>query len=149
MLTLDDYLTSSGKYPERAKHPECTDELKEKGLHLITKVNACLYEMGIRSSKVSSGFRPSEVNKKIKNAAKKSNHMDGDALDLEGQIIGKMLQADYLKHEKAGTTEKALLVKHGLYLEHPAYTPSWTHLQDEAPRSGNRVFIPRPGPRPS
>ena len=82
IITLEDYLTSSGKYPERAKHPECTDELKDKALNLITRVNAFLIDVGIQDAKVSSGFRPSSVNKGIKNASRKSNHMDGDALDL-------------------------------------------------------------------
>ena len=143
MLTLDDYLTSSGKYPERAKHPDCTDEIKSKGLDLTTKINACLYDLGIKNAKYSSGYRPESVNKKTKNAAGKSNHIDADAGDIEGQIIGKMLHADYIKNK-----EKSLLVKHGLYLEHPDYTPTWTHMQDEAPKSGKRVFIPRPGPKP-
>jgi hypothetical protein len=140
MLTLNDYLTSSGKYPERANHVECTPEIKDKALDLMTKVNSCLLELGIHNAKASSGFRPSDVNKKTKNAAGKSNHMDADAIDLEGPQLGKMLQADYEKKK-----ENSLLVKHGLYLEHPNYTKSWTHLQDEAPKSGKRVFIPYPG----
>jgi hypothetical protein len=139
-LTIDDYLTSSGKYPERASHPDCTDEIKLKGADLNSKINACLNDLGIKNAKYSSGWRPEDVNKKVRNAAGKSNHVYADAGDLEGQQIGKMLQADYEKKK-----ENSLLVKHGLYLEHPNYTKSWTHLQDEAPKSGKRVFIPYPG----
>lgn len=148
MLTLEDYLTSSGRYPERANHPDCGQEIKDKGLDLTSKINACLYDMGIKSAEYSSGWRPADVNKKVPNAAGKSNHILADAGDLKGQIIGLMLKADYEKQEKNGTPEKALLVKHGLYLEHPAYTKTWSHLQDVAPKSGKRVFIPRPGPIP-
>lgn len=145
MLTLDGYLTSSGQYPDRAKHPECTEEIKQKAIELINKVNACLMDLGIKNAKASSGYRPSDVNGRVKNAAKKSNHVDADATDLQGQAIGLMLQADYEKQVKNQTPEKSLLVKHDLYLEDPRYTKTWTHLQDEAPKSGKRVFIPYPG----
>lgn len=148
MLTLEDCLTSSGKYPERAKHKECTDQVKDNALELQTRVNACLYDLGIKNAKVGSGFRPSDVNKGTPGASANSHHMRGDAEDLEGQIIGKMLQADYEKQKKNGTPEKSLLVKHDLYLEHPDYTLSWSHLQKVPPKSGNRVFIPYAGKKP-
>lgn len=34
------------------------------------------------------------------------------------------------------------LEKHGLYREHPSKTPGWCHLQDVAPASGHRTFMP-------
>jgi len=35
-----------------------------------------------------------------------------------------------------------MLVKLGLYLEHPDSTPGWTHIQLNAPKSGKRIFYP-------
>jgi hypothetical protein len=34
------------------------------------------------------------------------------------------------------------LVRLGLWLEHPAATRTWSHLQIVPPRSNNRVFYP-------
>lgn len=35
-----------------------------------------------------------------------------------------------------------VLVKLGLWMEHPSATPSWLHVQTVPPGSGNRVFYP-------
>lgn len=35
-----------------------------------------------------------------------------------------------------------ILIAHGLYREAPPFTDGWCHLQQVAPRSGNRSFIP-------
>jgi hypothetical protein len=87
-----------------------------------------------KNLKVSSGFRPSAVNANIKNAAKKSAHMIGMALDLEdidGSIDELLLKNDIL------------LKKYGLWLEHPDATKSWCHLdmRDRGKRVAN-VFRP-------
>jgi uncharacterized protein YcbK (DUF882 family) len=99
---------------------------------LVTKVNALLYELNIEA-KVSSGFRPSGINGKIKNAAKFSNHLNGFALDLEDP-------EDELDH--VFELNLHLLEKHGLYLESPQFTKGWAHLQSVPPKSGKRVFNP-------
>ena len=85
MLVLDDWITSSGKYPDRAKSEELTDAIKDNAQLLLDSVNDLLVALGIDLSKVrvSSGFRPSSVNSKIPNTAKKSLHMTGLAIDLE------------------------------------------------------------------
>jgi len=133
MLTLDDYLTSSGKYPWRAKHQEVTEELKKNARDLLDRVNALLKELHVKNPRVSSGFRPSEVNKKTPGASKKSGHMFGTSIDL-ADADGK-IGADFFLNLK-------LLEKHGLYLESPKYTQGWVHVQTHAPKSGNRMFIP-------
>ena len=35
-----------------------------------------------------------------------------------------------------------LLERYGIYIEHPASTPKWSHWSIRRPQSGNRVFIP-------
>ena len=133
-ITLKDYLTASGKYPSRETHPEVTPEIKAAAEKLLIKVNALLDDLGIEKRKVSSGFRPSAVNAATPNAAKKSLHMTGHAVDLEdptGEIDAKIEARDDLKK------------KYGLWQESPAATKNWAHLDDKdrGPRPKN-TFIP-------
>lgn len=133
MLTVNDWLTSSGKYPWRATHKEVTPELIEKAMDYVTRLNAALHELHIKNAKFSSGFRPSEVNKKTVGAAKKSKHMTGEAGDLEDKE-GK-IDYEFLMNPE-------ILMKHGLYQEDPKFTEGWAHTQSVPPKSGKRVFIP-------
>lgn len=133
MINSQDILTSQGKYPEREKHIECTVTVRDNSERLAKKVSALLEDFFKRW--VSSGFRTQSSNAKTKGAALLSRHMKGSAIDLLN--LGAYLKKDYLENK-----EKSLLVKHDLYLEDPDYTPTWTHLQDDPPRSGKRVFIP-------
>lgn len=138
LLTLNDLLTSSGKYPKRATHIECTDEVKANALALLEKVNAFLDELGVTDATVSSGFRPSEVNNATPNAAKKSLHKVGKAVDLLDDAAGTLATLVYNNQE--------LLKKHGLAIENPGWTVGWLHIQDELPKSKNTVFIPSSAP---
>lgn len=135
MISLKDYLTASGKYPERENHKEATQEVKDSALKLIPKVEALLAELGIKEVKVSSGFRPSEVNAGIAGAAKKSLHMTGNAIDLEDPE-GKL--------DKLIMEHPELLKKHGLWLEHPDSTKGWCHLDQSISRSDRPIRIFRP-----
>lgn len=135
MLSLNDWITSSGKYPERAKSEELTDEVKSNATKLIDVVNSFLSELQPEGPiSVSSGFRPSSVNSGIKHAAKRSLHISGFAVDIA---------------DPDGTLDEAikkcpeLLDKYGLWLEDPGHTPGWSHL-DMGTRSDRpiRIFIP-------
>lgn len=139
MITLQDLLTSSGTYPDRAKSKELTPELLDNGNKLLTKVNGLLTEMGIKNVKLSSGFRPSDVNAKTPGSAKKSAHMRCDALDIiddKGQTLGKLI---------AGRPD--LLKKYELMIEDLGSTKgkntNWVHL-DQVDRTDrpSRSFKP-------
>lgn len=136
MITLKDWITASGKYPEREKSAELTDDVKANAQRLLSAVNAFLSDLGWKGSvSVSSGFRPASVNANIKGAAKKSAHMTGLALDIldpKGQL-GKRIR------EEKGE----LLRKHGLFMEALESTPTWVHL-DLVPRTDrpSREFRP-------
>lgn len=132
ILTLNDYLTSSNRYPERLKSPELNDTIKANATELLKRVNALLAELGITEASISSGFRPSSVNSAIPNAAKKSAHMTGEALDIVDDKSQSLCKA----------CTKELLIKHGLYREDSDYTKGWCHLQTRVTGSGNRVFKP-------
>ncbi len=135
MLTLKDWVTSSGKYPERANSEELTDDVKKQAEAFLAVLNAFLQELTPDVAyKVSSGFRPSSVNSKIPNAAKRSLHMTGLAIDLEDPEN----ELDQLI-----TSKPELLDKYGLWLEHPDSTPKWTHL-DKGTRSQRKIRIFHP-----
>lgn len=136
ILTFDAVATSSGRYPERSKSPEFTDEIKSNIRKLLPPVNALLNELGINKVDVSSGFRTSASNQATANAAKRSNHMLGLAVDIvddKNQSLGKKITLE-------------LLEKHDLYLEDLSATigknTNWCHLQVAKTKSGRRVFKP-------
>lgn len=133
-LTLEDWITSSDQYPERSRSPELTQEVKASASVLLTKVNRLLDQVGIKNTKVSSGFRPSTINSKIPNAAKRSAHMTGLALDLNDPdgLLKKLI-----------VHESGLLRSLGLFVENPASTPYWIHIDyvSRADRE-SRIFQP-------
>lgn len=133
-LTVLDVLTSSGKYPERATHPEATQDVKNNIEDLLSKLNPFLSELGLTKPAISSGFRPSTINEGLPNSAKKSLHMIGcacDLVDIDGKIDALVTSRDDLKK------------KYGLWQEDPASTKSWCHLDnhDRGARAKN-TFLP-------
>lgn len=135
MITLNDWITSSNKYPERAKSEDLTDEVKNNAGSFLAILNDFLQELtpDVKYS-VSSGFRPSSINSKIPNAAKRSLHMTGfaiDLVDLDGEL-DKLIQS-----------KPELLDKYGLWLEHPDATPKWCHI-DKGTRSQRKIRIFQP-----
>lgn len=109
---------------------ELTPAIKANAVEVIRRVNALLTRAGLKLKDASSGWRPSAVNADA-GGAKKSNHMQGLAIDVED--ADQALQKWCLKNT-------AVLEELGLWMEHPRDTPSWCHLQSVAPRSGRRVF---------
>lgn len=134
LLSLDDLITSSGKYPDRAKSNELTEEVKQNLLLLLERVNAILSDLEIDKVEVSSGFRPSSVNASIAGAAKKSLHMRGLAVDLADQsgTLKGIIQCS-----------PHLLKTYELWLESPDATPTWCHL-DLGTRSERPIRIFKP-----
>lgn len=134
MINLEDYISASGKYPERLNSEELTKAIKDNAVVLLNKVNQLLQELSITNVKVSSGFRPAAVNAKVKGAAKKSLHMSGRAVDIydpEHTLIRKIL------------ANPDILKKYDLWMEDPSCTPTWCHL-DNSTRTERplRVFKP-------
>ena len=136
LITLEQYLTASGTYPERATHKELTDKYKENAKVLLKIVNQALKDLGIKSVRVSSGFRPSSVNKATKGAAKVSSHLSCEAIDLvddKNQSLCKLFT-------------KEVLEKYNLFREDSDATigkvSNWIHLQTRKTASGKRIFKP-------
>lgn len=125
-LTLKDYLMSrDSKYP-------LPQQVVVSAAKLLDKVNGLIKEFG-EERKVSSGWRPAELNATVPGAAKTSKHITGDAIDLEDRD-GKLKEWCVFNQDK--------LELLGLYMEDPASTPTWVHLQQLPPRSGKRIFKP-------
>ena len=128
-VTLDDWITSSGKYMARASSPELTDEVKANAELLLGRINRLLKDIEeVRS--VNSGFRTSASNKKA-GGAKKSRHMTGEAIDLDDDdgSLDALIDAN-----------PELLEKFDLYRESPTATPGWCHLQTA--KASKRTFLP-------
>lgn len=123
MITLKDYLMGRDKeYP--------LDMLQaQNAADLLSRVNWLFGSLEIHA-KVSSGYRPSAINKKI-GGAKMSTHTVCAGIDLhdpDGMLAAKML--DHLD----------LLEECGLWLENPRFTEKWVHL--DIKQRKNRIFNP-------
>lgn len=98
---------------------------------LLSRVN---WLLGILNKKtfVTSGYRPSAINKTI-GGAKMSTHTMCAGIDLHDpdNSIGKFLKNNIRFLEEVN-----------LYLENPDFTKGWAHLQTRKTKSGNRVFNP-------
>lgn len=101
----------------------------EKLLRAVNKFRA-VYG---KPMKVTSGYRPAAINATVPGAAKKSNHMACLAVDF-ADSDGKL--AEYCLNNLK------LLEEFGIWLEDPAFTKGWVHMQVVPPRSGNRIFKP-------
>jgi hypothetical protein len=140
-VTLSDYLMGRDTlYPQ-----DFTLEVKansEKTVKLVNSLLAVMEAEGmtfeahpVSQSLVSSGWRPPQINRQVKNAAPKSKHMTGEAVDLydpEGDIDNFLMSGQ----------GQRVLASLGLYIENPACTKSWSHIQIVPPRSQQRVFYP-------
>lgn len=130
MITLTDYWMGRDKEFPLAMTPQ----IETNAIRTVSLVNALLARFG-EGRKVNSGWRPPAVNAKIPNAALNSKHMTGQAIDLadpDGDLDEWLLT-------EAG---QAALTEIGLWMEHPAATKGWCHLQTIPPKSGRRVFYP-------
>lgn len=83
---------------------------------------------------VTSGWRPPDINAATPGAAVRSLHMTCEAVDLydpAGDLDDWLLaSADTVLRDLA------------LWLEHPAATKGWAHVQLRPPHSRRRVFYP-------
>jgi len=123
MITPEEYLMGRDKeFP--------LDMLQAQNMaNLLARVNWLLGKLNIQA-KVSSGYRPSAINRKI-GGAKMSTHTVCAGIDLHDKDRSL---ADLLRDNLD------LLEECGLWLEHPDHTLSWVHLDTKQRK--NRIFIP-------
>lgn len=128
MITLDDYFMGRDVTYADA----LTDALRANAEVTVARANDLLSSFGEDRS-VNSGWRPPVVNATTHGAAQNSRHMTCQAVDLsdpEGDLDDFCM------------THLDLLEAIGLWMEHPAATKGWCHVQTVPPRSGKRVFYP-------
>ncbi len=125
-LSVQDILSSDGKYPDRAKVAS-TGVIASAG-DLATRLAALLAEYGTRPP-INSGYRTPEANKAA-GGAPKSAHLEGRAVDFADP--SKKLSKWCLAHLDR-------LEYHGIWMEAPDSVPR-THLQSRPVK--NRVFKP-------
>lgn len=134
MLTAAEYFRLKDQYPG-----DYTEEIERNGHITLDRVNSLLAifrdAVGeeLADYRISSGWRPPLYNASIANAAKRSHHMTGKAIDirdLEGVLDDWCMD------------NLPILEELGLWMEAPAFTKGWCHLQIVPPRSGKRVFNP-------
>ena len=135
MITLEDYFMGRDKKYSKDLSGEIVNNAKET----VKRANLLLIEFekvfsNAKTRKVSSGWRPPAVNAGTKNAARRSHHMTGKAIDISDN--------GNLAKWCASPAGLIALEKIGLWLEHPGSTLTWCHVQTVPPRSGNRVFYP-------
>ena len=141
MITVTDYWMGRDKtYPialstDTRRNAETMVELANK-LLTLAKIAGVTLETNPRTGTiVSSGWRPPEVNASTPNAAARSKHMTGQALDLydpDGDLDDWLMTDD----------GQRALSDLGLWHEHPSATKGWAHVQSVPPRSGRRTFYP-------
>jgi len=128
MITLQDYFNRRDKqYKADLSTQVCISAAK-----LLDKVNPLLDMFGEKRG-CNSGWRPKTLQMEINPRAPNSKHITGDAIDIEDRD-GKLKEWCVFNQDKL----EAL----GLYMEDPASTPTWVHLQQLPPKSGNRIFKP-------
>lgn len=110
------------------------EEIRKNAERLIYKVNGLLTDLRVERVRVSSGWRPATVNRRI-GGAKRSLHLNGKAIDLADS--NKELARRILDN-------RGLLKKWGLWLENTEHTDTWVHLDIgiRAPRPGGNIFKP-------
>ena len=118
---------------DKAHAADMTPEIRSNAADLVVRCNQLAATIPFPLPRVSSGWRPPSINAGVKGAAKRSNHMTGNAVDF-ADPDGKL---DAWCLANLPTLERI-----GLWLEHPDATPAWCHLQRVPPRSGRRVFRP-------
>jgi hypothetical protein len=128
MITPAQYFM--GRDGEHAR--ELTEQLARNAELTIARANALLAHACIECA-VSSGWRPAAINAAVANASPRSRHLTCEAIDLVDPHDA--LDAWCMQHLE-------VLEAIGLWLEHPAATPGWCHVQTVPPRSGRRVFEP-------
>lgn len=106
-----------------------TKEMCYNLFDLLPRVNLVRFEYG-KPLYVSSGYRPPSINASV-GGAKRSSHMLCMAVDFKDPD-GKFAEWCLANMD--------VIKKAGLYLESPAHTKGWVHLQSRP--TNNNPFIP-------
>lgn len=124
-ISLEAYLMG------RDKEFPLTEQMKADAAVTVERVNQLLAQFG-EFRKVTSGYRPPEINQKVPGASEHSNHTLCRACDIYDPKGD--LDRWCIKYEE-------VLRVLGLWIEHHSETPGWCHCQIVPPKSGSRFFF--------
>lgn len=139
-ITVDQYFMGRDRThghllgPDLRREAAATVALINRALMQAQRDGVVLEDHPVTRCPLSSGWRPPDINASTPGAAVRSLHMQckaGDVFDPDGTLDDWLLAS-------ADTVLKEI----GLWLEHPAATKGWAHLQTKPPGSGRRVFYP-------
>lgn len=135
-ISLADYLM--GRQFSHAD--EFSPLIERNGAETVRRANLILNEFyavfpKAAPRRVNSGWRPPSLNAQVRNAAVKSKHMTGEAVDLSDDDEALDIWIESPQGLMA-------LERYGVWVEARVATPRWAHLQIVAPRSGRRIFHP-------
>lgn len=108
-----------------------TPELETNLSKLLLAINLFRRKYG-KPMIINSGYRPGYYNTTA-GGSPTSTHITCEAVDIRD--IDRSLTNYILSHP-------SILVDCDLYMEEPAATPTWVHLQTRPTKSGRRIFIP-------
>jgi hypothetical protein len=141
LISLDLYFTDYVTKADRRKQfpKDFTPDIEANAKKLLIQVNLLLNDLGIEFADVTSGWRPPQINNKTTNAAKRSAHMIGLAVDILDNINQDLCNLIASRPD--------LLKKYNLWLENPPSTvgqnTNWAHIdlmtRQDRP---SRVFLP-------
>jgi uncharacterized protein YcbK (DUF882 family) len=102
-------------------------------LERMNELRAIYAKPMIITSGLRSDEKQQELIKQGKSTARVSKHLSGNACDVADKdgSLGKWI----LENEE-------ILVRIGLWCEHPSATNGWVHFQTMPPMSGKRFFMP-------
>lgn len=129
MITVEEYLGQHGKGHE----DELTAEMRKDAERVVEIANELLRRSELTHLGLRSGWRPASYNATVPTAAKKSKHILCQAIDIEddeGELDSWLTEFPWHLDEL------------DIYMEHPASTKGWCHIQIIPPRSKRRVFYP-------
>jgi hypothetical protein len=84
---------------------------------------------------VSSGYRSLELNSAIKGSSKTSQHMKGQALDLDADVYGVVTNADIFYYIKENLVFDQIVWEYG-----NENNPSWVHVSFSRGNNRNRAL---------
>lgn len=125
-ISMDEYLMG------RTTLDKLPDDLVRNANTIVPRANDLLSKFGEYRG-VNSGYRTPEDQARINPGAPKSKHLTCEAVDLEDKD-GRL--KSFCK------SNLGALASIGLWMEDPASTPTWVHIQCVPSKSGNRIFIP-------
>lgn len=137
MIILADYWMGR----DQTHAADLTEAITDAAAELLGRVNLLLswaMRDNVRPTGIASGWRPAGINAATANAAAKSKHLTGHAIDLRDNGT-RDLAIWCLKNEDA-------LAEIGLWMERPQWTPTWVHLQTIPPASHRRYYVPSTKP---